>query len=458
MTELQLRKYQIEDVLKLCKLDAAGVFSEQRTGKTPIAVSVVHKWKANKVLIVCPKSAMVVWRQEYTRWTKGRPAYVVTGTYNQKEKIINAWTRGALIINYDSLKTTKTSKGFIDLILKKQPDALICDEAHRFKTYNTAIYKAVDKLLKIPKRLTLTGTPTSGKPEDIFAQLHFINPKQFGSYWSFINNYAIVKTQYAYNRTYQEIVGLKKDAIKQIQLFLDKNAVQRKRKDIMAWLPAKEYVPLKLTPSAEQIKYLDELTKYFETEDVVTKGILDRLIRYRQICLDPGILRLKGTSPKTDWVISFFKDNPEEPTLLFSKFTTYITLLSKLLNDENISHKIITGATPVEERAEVVAGFQRGVYKVLLLNIDAAKEALTLDKATTAIFTDLFPPVSDIQQAEDRFVATQKEIANKGHTVYQLLLKDTYDEQIYKLLKQKATIADLFNDYKKYITGNSLYK
>ena len=61
----------------------------------------------------------------------------------------------------------------------------------------------------------------------------------------------------------------------------------------MKWLPKKDYIRIKLPLTSQQAKYLKELEMYFETEHIITQGILDRLIRYRQICLDPGLLNLK---------------------------------------------------------------------------------------------------------------------------------------------------------------------
>ena len=112
---------------------------------------------------------------------------------------------------------------------------------------------------------------------------------------------------------------------------------------------------------------------------------------------------------------------------------------------------VIIGDTSPLKRNKVKKKFQEGELKILLINIDAGKEALTLDTAEVIIFTDKYPPISDIQQAEDRFVATTKEKANKPHTIYELVIKNTYDEQLIKLLNQRASETDVLNDYNKYL-------
>ena len=454
---LALRQYQIDDVKKLAALPAAGIFNEQRTGKTPTAISVVHYLKCNKVLIVCPKSAIPIWVDEYTKWTKGRPAVAVLGTPKQREVIVHNWEKGALVIGYDSLKQTSKSKGMVEEILAKNPDVLICDEAHRFKTPSSAVYKSINKLLKIKRRYCLTGTPASGKPEEVFALLHFIDPVRFKSYWKFIDDFFYKQTiRLNTGRQFQEIRGFRTGMEAHLQKILSEVSVQRKRKEVMQWLPEKEYCDVKIPATPQQTKALKELDEFFETGDVIVQGVLDRLIRYRQICLDPKLLQLPGASPKTNWIMDYISEYPQVPTIIFSKFTSYLKLLGELLTQEDIKYNMIIGATPVQARADAVKQFQTGQLNLLLINIDAGKEALTLDRGEAIIFTDVYPPVSDIQQAEDRFVTTKQGEVDKAHIIYRLMIKGTYDEQVYNLVQHNAKLTDLVNDYKRYLQKNSV--
>ena len=88
---------------------------------------------------------------------------------------------------------------------------------------------------------------------------------------------------------------------------------------------------------------------------------------------------------------------------------------------------------------------------MLLINVDAGKEGLTLDNADTTIFTDRYPPIGTIQQAEDRFIASVKEMTHKGHKIINLYMKNTFDEQLNQLLDKRAEETDVINSYKKYI-------
>ena len=156
---------------------------------------------------------------------------------------------------------------------------------------------------------------------------------------------------------------------------------------------------------------------------------------------------LKGISPKIDWLKNYIKDYPDKSILIFSKFTKWL----ELLKEELPGCELITGNVPYVTRKELCDRFQHGNIKRLLINIDAGKEGLTLDTAEVSIFTDKFPPVGVLEQAEDRFVATKQELAHKEHLIYSLVMQQTYEENIEESIARKVKETDLINDYQKYL-------
>lgn len=449
---LSLRPYQIEDLEILLQHDCAGCFNEQRTGKTPIAIMVMQARRLDKVLVVCPASMLYPWANAWQEWA-GVTATICTGATAKRRKIIDQWQHGPLLISYGSLRSTRKTDGDIDYILAKKPEGCIADEAHRFKDPKTATAKAMYQMCSTIKyRLALTGTPATNKPIDIFGILHWLYPDRYSSYWRFAEeNFKVYDAYTGFNKSHKEIgdwlPGRKLKMAEELSLF----TTQRKRKDVMPWLPDKNYLDIKLDPTTAQRRYLSELEDYFETGDVITQGILDRLLRVRQICTAPAILNLPGNSPKLDWVVQYITDYPTKPILIFTKFVSAIQLLSAMLEEKRIEYKAISGLTPTNVRAQYVKDFQDKIFNVLILQIDAGKEGLTLDRAEDIIFIDQYPPAADIQQAEDRFVATTEERSSKGHTIIRLMLKDTYDISLYRLVASRAESIDVINDYIKYI-------
>lgn len=448
---LELRPYQEEDVKFIMERKICGIFNEQRTGKTPTVLTALNRMGCKKIIIVCPASTVPQWAEEFTRWT-GRPCIQLTGHAVSKKFIqMDNWTDG-IAVSYETFKSVLEGPGVYAELLIRKPDAIILDEAHRIKNHKTQNFKTLSCCTKVPVRVALTGTPAPNKPHDIFGILHFLFPKTYSSYWNFINEYFTTFRKNARGRTFMEVGDFKPGKRVELQQFLNRHCIQRKRKDVMDWLPDKDYQEIKLETTPKQQAYIDELLKYFEIKntDIITKTLLDRLIRIRQLCLDPAILDLKSeAAPKTTWIKQYIKDYPDRPTLIFSKSTKYIFALEHDLLDPNTD--IIVGATPIEKRHKIVKAFQEGKLKRLLINIDAGKEGLTLDKAEVIIFTDKYPPAGDIAQAEDRFVATTVDKANKSHLIIELMMKGTYDEELYRLVKRRFSETDVINNFKKYI-------
>jgi len=449
---LSLRPYQQEDLQKLLQNNCSACFNEQRTGKTPVAIAVMEARQLDKVLIVCPASMLYPWQKAWYDWT-GKQAVVCVGTPSKRARIISEWEHGPLIISYGCIKATVRSDGAINAILKKKPEGCIADEAHKFKDPSTATAISMYRMCKvIPYRLALTGTPATNKPIDIYGILHWLYPEKFNSYWQFAYDNFNVRNAYTGPGKCHKEIGDWLPTRKIIMATLLSNfTTQRKRKEVMQWLPDKDYTDILLPPTSAQLKYINELEEYFETENLITQNVLDRLLRVRQICVSPALVGLKGSSPKLDWTMQYIEDYPNKPIIIFSKFTMPLLLLKESLEKKKIKTGIILGSVSPKQRQAYVQDFQNGALNILLIQIDAGKEGLTLDRAEAEIFIDQFPPAADIQQAEDRFVSTTQDKADKPHQIIRLMLDKTYDKECYNLVTKRASSIDVINSYIKYL-------
>lgn len=466
-----LRPYQKEDVKFLAARKNAGCFNEQRTGKTPTSLSTMKAKDVTKLLIIAPASTLYTWARECkTWWFEGLPASVVDGTAAKRKKIIEEWNKGALIISYECLReTTRTKKdsegnitdmsitGDIALIKKhKDIQGVILDEAHRIKNHKSKQAEALFSLKGIPNKLALTGTPAPGKQHEIFSILHWLYPKIFTGYWRFVDYYFTQYEEYNATGKYKVIGGFKPGKDTELQEFLGAIATRRLRASVMDWLPAKDKEIIKLPQTVEQQKYIDELNKTFEITgtDVDAVNVLAKLMKIREILLAPELLELKGKSPKAEWLKQYINDYPEKKIVIFSNFTSWLKLLGKELNCNNF----IIGETSKADRTKIIKEFQDGTSNLLLVNIKAGKEGITLDSADVLIFTDKYPPVGDILQAEDRFVATTKDKVNKGNLIIDLVMEDSYELNILKMLDNNANAVDVINNYISYLKEHKYVK
>ena len=255
MESKSLRKYQSDDAKFLASIPCSACFNEQRTGKTPTALEVIklRRLQEERILIITTASSLYQWKEEYETWL-GKNCVVCTGTPTNKLKAIGSWTHG-LVVSLDSFKETASHSGLIDPILSREPAMVILDEAHKIKNPKTANAKAVFKTCKVPYRLALTGTPAQGKPYDVYSILRFLFPSDFGSYWRFIDEYFEIEDNVVWQngrpRHFKTYDNFKPNKAAQLQGILNTFSTQRKRKDVMPWLPDKFYQKVKLQPTRE---------------------------------------------------------------------------------------------------------------------------------------------------------------------------------------------------------------
>jgi len=440
---MKLREYQDEDVQKMLSNDCIGNFSEQRTGKTPTTCVALAKRNLKHVLIICPASLCYVWKEAWKTWT-GNDAYVMQST---KDKL-NIPYDTALIINYEKFRGTSNNDTVCEQCLKWKPEAVVVDEAHRMKDRKSLTAIRLHRFLSVPVRIALTGTPATNRPWDVWSILNWLFPKEYTSYWKFVNEYFDEEIIWIAGTPHRQPAKFKPGRAKILQEKLDAKCVQHKRADVMQWLP-KEEEPTKviLPATKQQLDAIDHLMTYFEYKHIITKTVLDNLIRVRQICAAPEILDIKGKSPKLEWLLQYLKDYPEKKVLVFSNSKKFLKYISTHLK---CTHELICGEVTPKKRGEIVEGFQGRKFNVLLCQTQACKEGLTLDEADVSIFMDVFPPSADYSQAKDRMVATTPDKVKPKELIH-VMLQDTYDVQTYKLVERNVDETAAINDYKQHI-------
>ena len=438
----RLRPYQAVDAEFLRKHTHAAVFNEQRTGKTP-TILVAVKDKMKKGIVVCPAGLKLNWKNEIMNWI-GRPSTVVKGSKSNRIGLYSDFYSGVdniLIISYETLRSD------IDAIKKhiKGFDVMIADESHRLRNYKTKQSRAVFDLSKLAKEVyPLTGTPAVNHASDVFGMLHLLNPKKYTSYWQFVERY-FVMTDGRYGR---DVYGLRKDREAEFNEILQRISVQRKRKDVMAWIPKVTRRTIELefnhTQRVQYQKALKEFHYGLEGEEQDIPNVLAQLTRLRQLCVDPKLLGIDAVSPKTEFIKEFINDT-DGKIIIFSSFTSYLNELHMAIDGS----VILTGEQSQKEKQEAIDAIQRGDGRVLLANIRAGGVGFTLDRADTVIFVDRSYNPVDNDQAADRFIPTQENKEYGTKEIIDLVMENSLEKRINDILDDKQNIISYVNDYIK---------
>lgn len=440
--ETKLREYQAQDVTFLVSQKYAGVFNEQRTGKTPTMCRVLERIRA-RTAIICPASLILNWRDEVSAWTTMNPI-VAMGTKKKREAAYKEFYEngGVLIVGKE------TARNDVGMLQSLKIHTLVVDEAHFLRNRSSKQSTAIVNIGRVvQRRYVLTGTPATSSPADVFGILHFLDPERWSSYWQFAERYFNISKGFAGSRN----IGKFKSAARkrEYEEILNLVSVQRKRKDVMKWLPTKQYQTVKLKLEGIQKRAYDEMLNTFEVEaiDLDASTVLAQMTRLRQITSVPATLGLDEMGVKFNFILQWLEDNPDEQLLVFSNFSSGLIELRNALMSKRQKVGTIIGENSKEQRNDCVQRFQNGHLQVLLCNIESAGTGLTLDAAGTVIFLDRHYNPTQNEQAEDRIVATQQD-RNLNALIIDLVCEDTIDEKILQLVKEKKSITAVANNYR----------
>jgi len=470
--------FQVTGVEFLIDKGRAILGDEMGIGKTRQAIEAAKKLNA-RGLIVCPRAALYVWREELLRWDdtltldeivimnkqpvtrrafweRARGCHEVVAVKPDSAEEIPVNFRGWVIITYGTLQRD------IDHIPR---DWHICifDECHKMRNHKIHPTRArgsqrkqmvsvtafgAAKKLRQKYLFLLSGTPARRGPQDLWTLFHLINPQLFRSYWKFVNTFCHVEDSQWGGK---EIYGVRN---KNVLVPLTKSMCIRRRKtEVLPDLPPKirSEIPIEL-PHKER-KIYDELVEdaltILESGTIVTApSAAVTVMRLRQflVCpllIDPPALEKVINSPMIkrelcgaaiNTIVDHAEDLPEPHFVIATPFTSVIPLLVARLRIAGIKNpEIIRGGMTPKQIAERVARFkiQRSVA---IISVKVA-ESYNMETCSTGYMLGYEWDPDTQEQCEDRiWRATSKNTVNW----YYIKHINTVDEDVLSVLYNKS--------------------
>lgn len=432
-----LRGYQKIGFKWLRTLDALGfggiLADDMGLGKTIQIISVLYdeavlKGDSCPSLIVCPASLVYNWQCEMETFAPTLKVLVAAGSsHEREEKLKRIRDYHVVITSYDLLKR--------DLPLY-EPYSFrfqVIDEAQYIKNPLTQTARAVKKI-RSQARYALTGTPVENRLSELWSIFDYLMP-------GFLFSYARFKKQYETPIVKEE----DREALKRLQLLTGPFILRRLKWDVLKELPEKLETVVYSRMEEEQKKLYTanawQLKKHLEERSKIE--ILSALTRIRQVCCDPRLIYegYGGGSAKLETCVELVRSGVagDHKILLFSQFTSMLDLIGERLAKEGIKYHVLTGATPKEERIRTVNAFYKDDVPVFLISLKAGGTGLNLTAADMVIHYDPWWNVAAQNQATDRAHRIGQE---KQVSVFQLITKDTIEENILKLQRSKQALAE----------------
>ena len=454
----QVKAYNF--ALSLIERKSKGIayLMDMGTGKTITSIALVGALQAeskiHNLLIVCPKSIVGVWQEEFQKFADYRYALtILDGTLDKKKatfKYMMGTALQVIVVNYESCWRLESE------IAKWKPDMIICDESSKIKNPTTAQSKALHKLGANSKfNLILTGTPITNNPLDFFSQYKFLDEQILGSsFYLFRNRYAVMGG-------YQNRLVVGYRHLAELVEKVHKIAYRIKIDDAVELPPfIDETRTITLEPKAQAMYKMIAEDCYAELNnetDVTARNILTQLLRLSQVT--GGYIRndnnndaLQVSSAKMDALEDIVDTCVEEgrKVVVFARFVPEIEAIARMLQKKGIGYSLIYGAT--KDRAEQVKQFQEDPeIKVFVGQLQTTGMGLTLTAANVAVFYSLDFSFANYEQSRARI----HRIGQKEKCLYiHLVCKNTVDEKVMKALQKKGDIAKLMvDDWRTLIDG-----
>ncbi len=393
-------------------------------------------------LVVAPRSVIFNWVDEARRFTP----HLRVAAYAGAE-------REAMREAFDKLDLVVTSYGLLRrdvLELRHCPfDYVILDEAQAIKNPKSQSAKA-GRLLDARHRLALTGTPVENHLGDLWSIFEFLNPGMLGQALAFSS---LVRTA----STDRSNLDLARQAGRALRPFI----LRRTKKQVLAELPDKIEQTIVCQMDEPQRAVYNQLRDHYrrlllkgDTDKTATATstpgfggstmlVLEALLRLRQAACHPALIddsREDLPSAKLDVLVDQLVEliDEQHKALVFSQFTSLLTLVRKRLDAAGITYEYLDGRT--RDREQRIAHFQQDeACPVFLISLKAGGLGLNLTAADYVFLLDPWWNPAVEQQAIDR----AHRIGQTRHVfAYRLICEDTVEQRIAELQQHKKELAD----------------
>lgn len=320
---------------------------------------------------------------------------------------------------------------------------VIFDESHHLRNRTAFQSKGAARYAADMERRVymLSATPMWKDTDDIWMQLHILQPQIFSSYRNFVDYFMLVDDT-AYG---PKVLGLKRQTKKELEALLSVLMLGRSYKDVGRQLPPtiETYINVDF-PKELQDKYNELRRKYRLELDEDSTLILSY---YMQVL---RLLRLfTNFGHKQEAAISRIED-VDKPTLTFTWYIETAEELTKLMQKKFGKDQVVflSGALPAQERHALARKAQaKGQH--IVATMSSLGEGINLQKYRHVMFYEEDWPPGRNYQALSRVVRDRNDDGQDTEPVLvsYVHVTNSVDVAIHKSSKKRSSnIKDVMKD------------
>lgn len=447
-----------------------GLFFEMGTGKTRTMIEILRRVYAKenrvmKTLILCPPVVCRNWKDEFGMFSKidQNNIVILSKTSHRRIKdfthaVGDDLSRSKIIItNYESMDM----KELYGLLLKWQPEILVCDESQRLKNHDSKRAKAVVGLADTTRHnYILTGTPILNSPMDVYMQFRVLDRgEMFGKNWFAFKSYYMQdrNAQRKGTQGYFPKWEPKPNSYDELKNKISKKSLRVLKKDCLDLPPfIRQDVTAELSPEqirmykemfTEYITFIDSKEAQGEKPAVVAQLAVTKALRLQQIVTgfvkdeDGTIHRID--CPRLKVLKELLEDLvPENKVIVWSIFKENYKMIAELCDALDIKYTELHGDLTSVQKNKSMDQFRNDPeIKVMIANQSAGGVGVNLIEANYSIYYSKGFKLEDDLQSEARNYRGGSEMHAKV-TRIDIVARGTIDELITTALKDKQNISD----------------
>lgn len=395
-------------------------------------------------LIVAPLSLIDQWQSELHSWAPDLNVILYHGSADARDFLAkqefyysDQFVLKATAIKLKKLQVTKFHVLIttyevvlkdIAVLSKIRWRTLIVDEAHRLKNHRARLF---DELASVPRDhcVLLTGTPIANATEELWALLHFANPRTFKDREEFLEKFG-------------EMTDAKQ--VTELHALLKPYLLRRVKEDVEKSLPNKEETILEVSLTPIQKKFYKAIyernTAYLfkGTKPNNAPSLMNVMMELRKCCNHPFLVKGAEDRILNEAAVKLNCEKDEEgndvsfdytklfgeqlvkssgkmvlmekllqklfdgghKVLVFSQMVRVLDLLEDLLKIKKYRYERLDGTTSSSSRLHAVERFKKKACNrfVMLLSTRAGGLGLNLTVADCVIIFDSdWNPQNDLQ-------------------------------------------------------------
>lgn len=407
---MNLYQHQIDVLEKTKDFNRCAYYLDMGLGKTFIGSEKADTFN-NKILLICQKSKVNDWIEHYQQYYN----YTIFNLTKSIDEYIDTIGKCIGIINYDLVWRRKDLSKLKNFTLMLDESSLISNERAKRSKFILS--------LKPDNVILLSGTPVSGKYEQLWSQCRLLGWKITKK--EFWQTFVITKKIDVGGLWIDVIIGYKN--VNLLKKYLSEyGSVFMKTEEVMS-LPDQIEQKIFVDSSKEYKKFKKNSYIIIDDTELIGDNSLTQILYERQLCGQYSKEKINA--------VKDILDSTSDRLIIFYNFNKELEILKEICKSRPISE--------VNGHKKDLTAYNESEDSVTLVQYQSGAMGLNLQKANKMIYFTL--PLG--KGSCDIWSQSKKRIhrigQNKSCFYYYPLVKDSIEEWNLKLLQTGKELTDV---------------